>query len=65
MKFWEAMKALKEGKKIRRTYWEENSYIYIDSDNMLRDNYDCLQNLYYIPDDDDDDNDDDWEIYEE
>lgn len=60
MKFWEATKALEEGKKVRRSYWEEDSYIYIDSDNNLRDNYGGLPNLYYIPDDDDD-----WEIYED
>ena len=59
MNFWEAIKALEEGKKVRRSYWEEDNYIYIDSDNNLRDNYGALPNLYYIPDDDDD-----WEIYE-
>lgn len=59
MNFWEAIKALEEGKKVRRSYWEEDSYIYIDSDNNLRDNYGALPNLYYIPDDDDD-----WIIYE-
>lgn len=59
MKFWEAMKALEEGKKVRRSYWEKDNYIYIDSDNILRDNYDDPQDLYYIPNDDDD-----WEIYE-
>ena len=60
MNFWEAIKALEEGKKIRKSYWEEDNYIYIDSDNNLRDNYGGLPNLYYIPDDDDD-----WIIYEE
>lgn len=60
MNFWEAIKALEEGKKVRRSYWEEDNYIYIDSDNVLRDNYDDPQDLYYIPDDDDD-----WIIYEE
>lgn len=60
MNFWEAIKALEEGKKITRSYWEEDNYIYIDSENNLRDNYGGLTNLYYIPDDDDD-----WMIYEE
>ena len=60
MNFWEAIKSLEEGKKVRRSYWEEDSYIYIDSDNNLRDNYGGLPNLYYIPDDDDD-----WEIYKD
>lgn len=60
MNFWEAIKALEEGKKVRRSYWEEDSYIYIDSNNVLRDNYGALQDLYYIPDDDND-----WTIYKE
>lgn len=60
MGFWEAVKAIEEGKKVRRTYWEKDAYIYIDHDNILRDNYNNPQDLYYIPNDDDD-----WEIYEE
>lgn len=60
MKFWEAIKCLEEGKKITRTYWEKDAYIYIDDDNILRDNYNTAQDLYYIPNDNDD-----WEVYEE
>ena len=60
MKFWEAVKAMEEGKKVRRTYWEKDAYIHIDYDNILRDNYNNPQDLYYISNDDGD-----WEIYEE
>ena len=59
MKFWEAIKAMEKGKKVRRVYWEKDVYIHIDNDDILRDNYNTPQDLYYIP------NDDDWEIYEE
>jgi hypothetical protein len=32
MKFWEAIKALEEGKKIRRTYWPKSEYHYLWSE---------------------------------
>lgn len=58
MKFWEVTKALEEGKKVRKTYWKDNEYIYLDSNDNVRDNYNNIIGLYYIP------NEDDWEIYE-
>lgn len=61
MKFWEAIKALEEGKKVRRAYWEKDVYIHIDHDNILKDNSNHPQDLYYIPNDDDND----WEIYDD
>ena len=38
MKLWEAMKALEEGKKVRRIDWAPNEYIYIDSYNEVINN---------------------------
>ena len=32
MRFWEAMKVLEEGKKVRKLEWEEDSYIYLKDD---------------------------------
>lgn len=37
----EAIKALKEGKKIRRKTWEVIKYIQLDKDGIIRDDGDC------------------------
>lgn len=55
MKFWEAMKCLEEGKKVRRKTWE-NEYIYLDEHNVIMNEED--EPIEYIG------NKDDWEIYE-
>ena len=60
MKLWEAMKALEEGKKVRRVDWEPYEYIYIDSYNEVINNYGSkadnkiLDNIYAR-----------WEIYKD
>ena len=60
MKLWEAMKALEEGKKVRRVDWESYEYIYIDSYNEVINNYGSkadnkiLDNIYVK-----------WEIYKD
>lgn len=58
MKFWEAMKALEEGKKVRKSEWDPKYYLVkdknsgniVDEENNLH--ADCKQY-------------DDWELYEE
>ena len=57
MKFWEAMKALEEGKKVRKTSWTENCYLYIDEDGSFYDNREQIPILYTIGTE--------WETYEE
>lgn len=37
MRFYEAMKLLEEGKKVRKTSWEKDGYIYKNSDNLFAD----------------------------
>ncbi len=59
MNFWEATKALEEGKKVRKLYWEEDNYIYLNHNNDIVNNYDDIVDLYYIP------YEDEWEIYKE
>ena len=57
MKFWEAMKALEEGKKVRCRGWESNQAIFKLNDCIAKLN-DTTQNwhLYHG---------DEWELYEE
>ena len=59
MKFWEAMKCLEEGKKVRRLGWHEGEYLYIDEKHNICDEYGNYAELCYIG------NKDNWEIYEE
>ena len=57
MKFWEAMKALEEGKKVRKKDWDEWKYLHLNDSNCIINEvgmYVCI-NLIYINDD--------WEIY--
>ena len=60
MKLWEAMKALEEGKKVRKTYWKDKGYIMYDEHfNLVTGSgidfcTDCLLS-----------EETDWEIYEE
>ena len=58
MNFLDAIKCLQEGKKVRRNYWTNNSYIYMDDCGDIRDDLDCPYPLKRITDDG-------WEIYEE
>lgn len=58
----EAMKALKEGKKVRREDWKPNSYIWLDEENMLKDDNNKLTS--FVCDCDSMLN-DTWEIVEE
>ena len=37
MKFWEAMKAMEEGKKVRVVNWEPEYYIYLNENFEIRD----------------------------
>lgn len=64
MKFWEAMKALEEGKKVRPRDYPSSYYVYVGPRNNLCvhspqgdfDKADCPLNRVYI---------DEWELYEE
>ena len=44
MKFWEAMKALQEGKKVRERDWQEDLFIYLNDDIV----YDSRGNIHRI-----------------
>lgn len=57
MKFWEAMKAMEEGKKVRKVNWEDEAYIYINENSEIRDNEDFYPALYCINEE--------WEIYDD
>lgn len=59
MKFWEAMKALDEGKKVRQEAWvDKDLYIKKDFDGSIRDGAGIPYGSWiYVADD--------WEIYEE
>lgn len=58
LKTWEAIKALEEGKKVRKNSWEMKEYIYLDKyGNIIQENgsdyeLDCIYK------------EDEWEIYE-
>ena len=60
MKLWEAMKALEDGKKVRRIDGAPNEYIYVDLYNRVISNYgapadkEILDNIYMT-----------WEIYKD
>lgn len=57
MKFWEAVKTMEEGKKVRKVNWEDEAYIYIDENSEIRDNEGFYPALYCINEK--------WEIYED
>ena len=57
MKFWEAMKAMQEGKKVRRSDWGENCYLYINEDGSFYDNREQIPILYTVGTE--------WEIYDD
>lgn len=60
MKFWEAMKAMQEGKKVRRSGWyDKDDYLYIDEDTYIRDKYGNYTQICSLGETDN------WEIYEE
>ena len=54
MKFWEAMKAMEEGKKVRRAYWEKSRYVTLDIFDNIVDNKGNSFNIII---------DDKWELY--
>ena len=56
MKFWEAMKAMQEGKKVRKKIWNEDCYLTIKN-NYIVDEWDDDKITFSL--------DGDWEIYEE
>ena len=56
MKFWEAMKEMQNGKKVRKKTWDENCYL-IMKDNYIVDEWDDDKITFSL--------DGDWEIYEE
>lgn len=57
MQFWEAMKLLEEGKKIRRKWWSSSSYIMLKGkEDVVDEKGNCAQLQYF--------SDDLWEIYD-
>lgn len=57
MKFWEAMKCLEEGKKVRKCEWRKDEYIYIDENVILTQGK--LKYNFYNP------TNSEWEIYDD
>ena len=60
MKFWEAMKAMEEGKKVRNKEWTKDQYLYLSVDNEILDEKDQDVGINYIGV-----SGSNWEIYEE
>lgn len=47
MKYWEALKAAEEGKKVRMSSWNSNMYLYKSNNEEYRlKNYDSYMNIY-------------------
>ncbi len=59
MKFWEAMKSMEEGKKVRNKDWTDEQYIYLTADNEIFDehNNECYLNFIGTKDSE-------WEVYD-
>ncbi len=57
MKFEEALKLLRAGKKVRKPEWEKGTYIYMTSMGFLKNEKDVIATISYI--------DVDWEEYRE
>lgn len=61
MKFWEAMKALEEGKKVRNINWDKEGFIYLDEYSVCDENNfdvdDSVIDGYFVTSE--------WEIYKE
>ena len=60
MKFWEAMKAMEEGKKVRAVGWKPEYYIYLNEKFEIRDSDGFFANFHEVIH-----LKMDWEIYEE
>lgn len=60
MKFWEAMKAMEEGKKVRNKDWMEEFYICLNEDNDILDERDAVCDLNFIGE-----KGSEWEIYDD
>ena len=60
MKFWEAMKAMQEGKKVRNKEWTNEQYLYLSADNQILDEHGYVASIDYIGL-----GETTWEIYEE
>lgn len=60
MKFWEAMKEMEKGKKVRNKDWTDEQYIYLTADNEIFDehNNECYLNFIGTKDSE-------WEIYDD
>ena len=58
MKFWEAVREMQDGKKIRRKTWDDGDYIYMNYGELI-DERDKQYSINYVF------NDDEWEIYDE
>ena len=59
MKFWEAMKEMQNGKKVRKADWKEGKYLCLDKEYNIEDEKGHYSKLFCVGDKDD------WEIYEE
>lgn len=57
MKFWEAMKCLEEGKKVRVKYWSNNGYIMMNSSGYIIDEKGRIVNI--------NNTEDEWELYDD
>jgi hypothetical protein len=60
MKFWEAMKALEEGKKVRQPHWLSGTYIHIQDHYITQDSGNTAPTVFHIRAIMDG-----WELYEE
>ena len=59
MKFWEAVKSMQEGKKVRLFTWSPNQYIYLNETTKIVDETGHLYGIDYIS------MENVWELYEE
>lgn len=57
MKFWEAMKEMGKGKKVRSKNWSEKQYIYLTADNEIFDEHNSKYYFIFT--------DSEWEIYDD
>ena len=46
MKYWEAIKCLEEGKKVRHMSWHDDNYLYTDSRGVVRKNIGGVSCIY-------------------
>ena len=58
MKFWEAVREIQDGKRIRRKNWLDRDYIYMENGKLMNEQGKRYLIDYVF-------NDDEWEIYDE